>query len=165
MICAKKSKFDNCSKNDDFSKKTDINLLGHLQCISNSSKVIKPFNLSCSYSFSCIIVRWHYYYSQLYNTFVNCFQKYFKPKVSAPISDNEKFNSFNFKQGTPCRSNNVNNVYGSKDHVHIKTNTLVDLNSIYYERSILVTTHQVIYIIRVDAWYNVNNFKENWDYI
>jgi hypothetical protein len=39
------------------------------------------------------------------------------------------------------------------------------LNSIYYERSILVTTHQVIYIIRVDAWYNVNNFKENWDYI
>jgi hypothetical protein len=70
----------------------------------------------------------------------------FKPKVSAPISDNEKLNSFNFKQGTPCQSNNVNNVYGSKDRVHIKTKTLVDLNSIYYERSILPTTHQVIYI-------------------
>ncbi len=74
------------------------------------------------------------------------FKKYFKPKVSAPINDNEKLNSFNFKQRTPCQSNNVNNVYGSKYHVHIKTKTLVDLNSIYYERSIPPTTTN-IYII------------------
>ncbi len=65
-------------------------------------------------------------------------KNYFKPKVCAPISDNEKLNSFNL--------NKEHNVYGSKDHVHIKTKTLVDLNSIYYERNILPTTHQVIYI-------------------
>lgn len=85
-------------------------------------------------------------------------RNYFKPKVSVPIRYNENLNSFNFKQGTPCQSNNVNNVYGSQDHVHIKTKTLIDLNSIYDEKNIPPTTHQVIYI---DAWYNVNNFKEN----
>ncbi len=102
----------------------------HLKWLSPSTWIV-PIH------FHAKIVRWHYYYSQLYNTFVNCFKKYFKPKVSAPISDNEKLNSFNFKQGTPCQS---------KYHVHIKTKTLVDLNSIYYERSIPPTTHQYIYI-------------------
>ncbi len=72
-------------------------------------------------------------------------KKYFKLKVSAPISDNEKLNSFNFKQETPCQSNNLNNVHESKDHAHIKTKTLVNLNSIYYENNIPLTTHQVIY--------------------
>jgi hypothetical protein len=37
------------------------------------------------------------------------------------------------------------NVYGSKNHAHIQTNTLIYLNSINYDRSILPIDHQVIY--------------------
>jgi hypothetical protein len=75
------------------------------------------------------------------------FKNYFKPRVNAPINDNEKLNYLSFKLGTPCQSNNGNNLYGSKDHAHIKTNTLVDLNSIYYEKSIPLIGYQVIYIV------------------
>jgi hypothetical protein len=35
-------------------------------------------------------------------------------------------------QETPCKFNNGNNVYGSRDDANIKTSTLVDSNVIYY---------------------------------
>jgi hypothetical protein len=116
-------------------KRIHINLMGHLWCIFNLSKVKTPQLGLSLFTFKLqlkddII----YHYSQLYNTMcVNSSKNYFKPKINAPISDNKRLNSLNFLQGTPCQSNNAHNVYGSKNHAHIKTNKLIYLNSINYQ--------------------------------
>jgi hypothetical protein len=55
--------------------------MGHLQCISNASKMIKPLNLGCPYSLLIMIVWRNYYYSQLHITCVNSFQDLFETRV------------------------------------------------------------------------------------
>jgi hypothetical protein len=114
-------------------KRIHINLMGQLQCIYNPSRVKSSFNLGYPYSLSSY--NWNMTLSiTIFNSLTQCvsivLKNYFKPRVNAPISDNKRLNSLDFRQRTPYQSNNAHNVYGSKNHAYIKTNTLIYLNSI-----------------------------------
>ncbi len=52
----KKSKPNKMIKKGLLLKRIHTNLMGHLQCISNASKMIKPLNLGCPYSLLIMIV-------------------------------------------------------------------------------------------------------------
>jgi hypothetical protein len=64
------------------------------------------------------------------------YKNYFKPRVNAPIINNEKFNSLSFGEKTPCQYSN-----GSKNVTYTITNILVVYIYIYHERNISPNGH------------------------
>jgi hypothetical protein len=139
----RKPKPDKSSNNDGFSQKIHTNLVEHLQCIADPSKLMKALNLGCLYSlsgqnpdaagdpqkpkrptsflFQRLDEETIRTASQAWKSLSNASgvsRSYLRPGVSAPIIDKEKLNSLSFRQGTPCQSNNGNIGHGSKDAAH-----------------------------------------------
>jgi hypothetical protein len=63
-------------------KKNHINLMGHLQCIFNSSKMIKPLNLGYFYPLSCYNCKMTPLQFLALSHMSIVFKNYFKPKVN-----------------------------------------------------------------------------------